>query len=493
MIRPSRRWTSRLAALPLGLLLGATAVPLVYVLAHVSGDLSLESSSFGQTLVFAVGGAAIATAAGGAIGMLIGMRRFPGRSGLLALSIMPIAAPPAYWWIGATRLMTALGSASGPVPAAIVAGLALAPVTLLLVYAAMRQIPSNLYESARVALPPTMRVFVVLLPLLCSALLGGFILTVILLLGESELPFLFGFRTVMTDIVTTFAQTFDVGRTVPVVVPLLMAILVMGALAAPPLMRTVLASSRGAHGVVPRRGSALLSLWAMAPAAGVVFAMFGYAWSLAGSPNGWPRVTIDLTTVGVSILEPVGCAWISLIVTIAAVYAVRRSRAMPALLCIGLTLFCVPAAIYAIGWLGLGQVVGGFAVPPSVAHTSRGVALATLGFAVGYSRLPQSLEAAAALVHVSPMKRAFIFVLPLVKWPLAATAALIAAVTYADRDVASLLLPPGASRLTLNLYLASANAPSSITGALALIAILGAAVTVATAAMGPALLWRRRG
>jgi ABC-type spermidine/putrescine transport system permease subunit II len=88
------------------------------------------------------------------------------------------------------------------------------------------------------------------------------------------------------------------------------------------------------------------------------------------------------------------------------------------------------------------------------------------------------------------VKRAFVFVLPLLKWPLAATAALIAALTYADRDVASLLLAPGASRLTLNLYLASANAPSSTIGALAIVAILGAAVTVCLTAMGPMLLWR---
>jgi hypothetical protein len=47
--------------------------------------------------------------------------------------------------------------------------------------------------------------------------------------------------------------------------------------------------------------------------------------------------------------------------------------------------------------------------------------------------------------------------------------------------------------LTLNLYLASANAPSSTVGALALVVLAGAAVTVILAAAGPALLWGRRG
>ena len=141
----------------------------------------------------------------------------------------------------------------------------------------------------------------------------------------------------------------------------------------------------------------------------------------------------------------------------------------------------------------MGQALGGLAIPPIVAHTSRAVALATLGFAVGYARLPTSLEDAASLVRVSAIRRAFVFVLPLMVWSLMAASALIAALTYADRDVASLLLPPGASRMTLNLYLASANAPSSTVGALALVVLAGAAVTVILAAAGPALLWGRRG
>jgi ABC-type Fe3+ transport system permease subunit len=189
----------------------------------------------------------------------------------------------------------------------------------------------------------------------------------------------------------------------------------------------------------------------------------------------------------------VACAWSALIVTLVAAYPARRSGAMRAFLWMGLLLFCVPAAIYAMGWLGIGQVLGGLAIPPIVAHASRAVALATFGFAVGYARLPTSLEDAAVLVRVSPIRRAFVFVLPVIVWSLMAASALVAALTYADRDVASLLLPPGASRLTLNLYLASANAPSATVGVLALLVLAGAAVTVVLAAAGPALLWCRRG
>ena len=494
MIRGRTAHRASLAALPMGLLLGLTSIPLIVLVAHISGDgLAVEWSSLGLTLGFAFGGAAVGTLAGGAIGVIHGTRASPGRGWLLALSVVPIAAPPAFWWIGATRLTSAWGNVNGPVAAAVVAGLALSPVTLLLVVAALRQMPSNLYEAARVALPPATRLRAVLLPLLGSPLAGGFVLTVILLLGESELPFLFGFRTVMTDVVTTFAQTFDVGKTVPLVIPLLLAILILGLLSARPLMRTVLTSSRGAHGVVRKPASAMLTLLAAAPAVCVLLSVGGYAWAIiAALPGRWPTVSIEPSTVVASIVEPVGCAWSALLLTIVATYSARRSRAMPALLWIGLVLFCVPAAIYAIGWLGVGQALGGLAVPPFLAHSSRAVALTTLGFAVGYARLPASLEDAAALVRVSPVRRAFVFVLPLIAGSLAAASALAAALTYADRDVAPLLLPPGASRLTLNLYLASANAPASTVGALALVVLVGAALTVMLAAAGPALVWGRR-
>ncbi len=220
--------------------------------------------------------------------------------------------------------------------------------------------------------------------------------------------------------------------------------------------------------------------------------MTGYAWALFAAPFiGWSRL-IDPPAIAPSILEPVGCAWMAMTLTLVAAYPARRSKAMHVCLWAGLFLFCVPAAIYAIGWLALGQAHGGVAIPPAVAHTSRAVALCALGFAVGYSRLPPSLDDAAALVPVSPFRKALLFVLPLMVPSLAASAALAAALTYADRDVASLLLPPGASRLTLNLYLASANAPSSTVGILALAVLVGAAATVVLAAAGPALILGRR-
>jgi iron(III) transport system permease protein len=484
-----------IAAAPFAVLLAVAAAPLMFLLARLSSTgIIIDAASLGPTLAFAVGGAAVATIVGGAVGVLAGTREYPARRSLIALSTILIAAPPAFWWIGALRVPLAWGNITGAGTAAFVAGVALSPVAILMVGAALREMPSNIYQAARVALPATVRVKAVLLPLLASSLAGAFLLSIILLLGESELPFLFGFRTVMTDVVTTFSQTFDVERTVPLIVPLLLTILVLGIAAGRPLMRTVLTSSRGAHGVIRTPAAIMLSLCAAAPVAFLLLSLAGYGW--AAIPALFvrqPVSSLKLSTALVSIAEPIAVAWIALLLAIGCAYPARLSRAMSGLLWVGLLLFCVPAAIYAIAWLRMGQLVGGVAIPGIVAHTSRAVGLAALGFAIGYARVPASLENAARLVPVSPARRALQFVLPLMVPSLAASSALIAALTYADRDVASLSLAPGASRLTLDFYLASANAPSTTVGVLAFVVLIGAAVAVTLAAAGPAVVWRRRG
>jgi len=475
-------------------LLALASAPLLYLLSRFETSAApFDSASLGPTVGFALGGAALASLVGGTAGALVAMRDFAGRRAMLALSVVLIAAPPAFWWIGAVRLPGApWRGLSGPSGAAIVAGLAFSPISLLLVYAALRELPANVYEAARVALATAPRFRFVLLPLLRPALAAGFLLTVILLLGESELPFLFGFRTVMTDVVTRFSQTFSVVAIVPLVLPIVLVVLILGLLAAGPLVRTLLASSRGSHGLLRRPAHMPAGFGAAAPAALTVFALAGYTWA-AGLPVRWPRVPTSLSTVAASILEPVGCAWLSLSLALLAAYPARRSPAMRHLLWAGLLLFCVPAAIFGIGWIGVGQALGGVTVPPFVAHSSRVLGLPALAFAVGYSRLPPSLEDAARLLPISAGRRAFVFVLPALLPSVAASTALIAALTYADRDVASLLLPPGASRLMLDLYLVSANAPSSTVGGLAFVVLAVGAFTVGLAAAGPALLWKRRG
>jgi len=331
--------------------------------------------------------------------------------------------------------------------------------------------------------------------MLRPAVIAGFLLTGILLLGESEIPFLFGFRTSMTDVVTTFSQTFDAVKTLPVILPLVVSVLVLGLLMVRPLVSVILPAVSGGRGVIRKPAGVIVGVSTLVLPALVALSLAGYAWAtITGAEGVWHRVPVGMSTVMVSIAEPVMCALASVGLAVLAAYPLRRSHAIRPLTMIGLLLFCVPTAVIAIGWIAVGQALGGISIAPAVAYVSRTIGLPALGLLTAYSRLPASLDDAARLVSLSPVRRAWALVLPLLVPSLAAAAALTAALIFADRDVASLLLAPGTSRLMLNLYLLSANAPSAVVGATALIVFAAGAAVIALAGAGPFVLRvRRRG
>jgi ABC-type Fe3+ transport system permease subunit len=282
---------------PAILLLGAAALPIAFLAARFATEPDIDVSALSQTLAFALLGAAAATIVGGALGILAGTLEIPGRRWLVAFSAALIAAPPAFWWIGFTRAAT-LPGVSGLAAGAALAGTMLAPIPLLLVLAAAREIPSNAYEAARLALGPATRVWFVLLPILRPALTGGFLLTAIVLLGESEIPFLFGFRTSMTDVVTRFSQTFDVGAVIPTVVPLLLTVLAAALLLIDPLFAVLLPSSRGGRGVIRKPAGAVASaaMYLLPVLVGV--SLSGYARAAASAaPDVWQRLPVDQSAV----------------------------------------------------------------------------------------------------------------------------------------------------------------------------------------------------
>src|SRR5262249_34206299 len=156
----------------------------------------------------------------------------------------------------------------------------------------------------------------------------------------------------------------------------------------------------------------------------LLISIAGYAWPLlSATPGSW-SARITASTIMVSIMEPVSSAWIAMLLAVLTVYPARRAAAMPYMLWASLLLFCVPAAVYAIGWIDAGQAFGGLVISPIVAYTSRAVPLCVLGFAIGYSKLPESLENAARLVCMPAVYRASALVLPLFAASLIAASAL---------------------------------------------------------------------
>ena len=136
MIARARAPLEVLCGLPLAVLLTASALPLVFLIGRFAVLPAVDLSSLAPSLAFAVTGAAVSAVVGGALGAVAGTLEVPGRRWAVGISAALIAAPPAFWWIGLTRLPVGWGSPSGALIGGGVAGLALAPITLLLVLAA---------------------------------------------------------------------------------------------------------------------------------------------------------------------------------------------------------------------------------------------------------------------------------------------------------------------------------------------------------------------
>lgn len=469
----------------------ASAAPLVALAARVRPEWGgFDTGALANSLAFACLGALVATLLGSGAAFLAGTSEFPLRRVLTATLVLPVAAPPAFWWIGWSHLPGVLRSAQGLVPAAVTSGWALAPVPFLLTLAAVREIPGAAWDAAHLALAPGARTVRVLVPMARSGMAAGFLLAAILLLGESEIPFLFGFRTTTTEIVTQFARTFDVTSVAPLVAPLLVVVLALGVAARRPLLTALLAAPKGRVGPFrrPLPAAAAVLLLIASPS---ILAFAGYVGPAGGDYAGASLRTLLGKAAFASVAEPVASAWLALLLGGGAAYLLRRSPRQPALLTAGLLLFCIPAAIWSIGWIELGQRLGGRTAPLVLAHVARLWGLAAIGLAAARSRLPGSLEQAADLVPVSPLRRAARLVLPPLAPSLAATAVLIAALVFSDRDAASLLLPPGAERLMLDLYLLAANAPAAAVGTLAIAVLLAGLVTALLAVLGPWAVLRR--
>lgn len=456
--------------------------------------MGIDGLSLAQSVLFAFVGATCAAAVGLAAGTTIGLCEFPGRRVATLFLIVPIAASPAFWWIGFARIPgVSLARVAGILPGSIFAGLCLAPVTFLLVLAAIREVPPSVYEAARLFLPPLPRFRRVLVPLLRSALAGGFLLTAILLLGESEIPFLFGFRTVMTDIITGFSRSFSLTSIAPMVVTLLILVLIVAGFAVRPIFRTLLAQSRSGSGAIRKPAISAIFL----AGAGILLVsapLAGYVLPVIRGPSLHSlKLPFNFETVAWSLGEPVVCAWITVLTGVMAGYSLRHSRFLVPLLTFGFVVFCIPAAVFGIGWIEIGRVLGNWTAPIVLVHASRLWGLALLSFAAAFARYPRSLADAAALIPVSRVRRALTFVLPSLAPSLGAISLLVSVLVFSDRDVASLMLPPGAERLMLDLYLFSANAPAQTLGILAIVTVISAVAAALVAAAGPWIVLRWRG
>jgi iron(III) transport system permease protein len=175
------------------------------------------ASAVAHTIEASLGASVVSTLVGGAFALVVGLTDVRGRAGLVFLLLTPLLVPPqisALAWIQLLAPGGLLGIAPGtPHPLygregiMFVMGLEHAPLVFLTVAAALRGLPRELSEAARVAgaRPPRI-VRTIVVPLTAAAFTGGFALAFVSSIGNFGVPALLGIPGRYTMLTTLIYQ-----------------------------------------------------------------------------------------------------------------------------------------------------------------------------------------------------------------------------------------------------------------------------------------------
>jgi len=215
---------------------------------HVFGDdrtLGLLRNSFW----IALGGALLALLLGVPMAWILVRTRLPGRTLIGALCLGPAILPPFFIALGGARhmqdaLIWAFGVQGGTLQilnSILVFGCVLFPLYVLLVGRALAAVPAGPYEAARLLGGPRAARRHVVVPAILPAVVGAFVLTLLLALTDFAVPDVLGFmlpaggtpsHVFATEILLQWKQQGNTGRAVATAAPfiVLTAVLLITAL-----------------------------------------------------------------------------------------------------------------------------------------------------------------------------------------------------------------------------------------------------------------------
>lgn len=485
----------------------------------------------GNSLVSAGASAVLATAIGAALAVLLERGNLPGQAWLRRLVLLPFLIPP---FIGAMAWMALLG-ANGPVnqllagwggPALDIFGAGGViwlltvhsyPMAYLVIAAALRAIPGNLEEAARIGGAGTLRVLGgVTLPLLRPGLLAAFVLSLVANLSDFGIPALIGLPeryTTLTTLVYRYLASATTTNPLPAVSAIGMLLLAL-ALVAVLAQRRLPGGTQLAAGTGAQRldfGGARLPLsvavwaWICVVCLVPLAALAAQALLPApGVPLAWENLTLQNisgalsapgTVAGVrnSVLLAGGaaliCALLGLLVALLLTRARHRSNAV---LDVAATLpQALPGLVIAVGWLLIAPILGIFNTPWVIlgAYVMAFVALVVQAVRAPLAAVPASLEEAARSAGAG-RARALLDVSARLALPAVATGAVVVFLTAVrELTISILLVAPGSQTLGVTIFnlqqAGDYNAASALALLVALAGIAGLSLTAAATARRP--------
>jgi iron(III) transport system permease protein len=372
------------------------------------------------------------------------------------------------------------------------------PIAAGFLLLALRAVPADLEETARLETSPWRSLLIAARPAASAALGAAGLLIFLLALTDFGVPSTFDLAVYPVELFAQFSGDYDTGAAVRMALPLLLVVLPLAAV-----------QHRGFRDLAPPSAASLprlpLSRW-QAPAVGFCLGLLLLS---AGIPLGVLVAEAgSLASYRQVALESGVAAWVSgWTSAAAAVTAVavalplallaerqlgRLSRPAAGTLSVLATVsYALPGALIAVALIRLlnrpgplGALYDSAAVLP-VAYLARFFPFAFQAVAPACRRLDPALFEAAAIDGASAVGRLLRIAVPASRGAMAAGAALVLLLSARELDVTLLLRPPGADNLALRIYDLFHYGPSAQVGALCVLT-----VALSALALAPLLLAR---
>jgi iron(III) transport system permease protein len=475
-----------------------------------------------NSLVSATASALAAVVVGTVFAILLERTDLPGRSVLRLLALSPLLAPPfvgAIAWLGIAGPTSPVnlwwrGMFGGPLwsiygadGVIMLLTLHSYPIAMLIVMAALRRIPTDLEQAARVGGAGPMRaVASITVPLLRPALMSSFILIAVGNLADFGIPSIIGLPeryVTLATLVYRYLQSGTVDEPLAVVATIGVVLLILAVTA---LLIDTLVGRRGweldsSSAVIERTslGRARIpwgiTMWILVLSLTVLPLLALLTQTLLrapGVPLTWENLTLDhLVRAMTSANALAGAANSAMLATLAAlicgmlglgigvVITRARGRASRGLGAVAMVPQAVPGIVIAVAWLVLAPSLGLFNTPwlILVAYVTSFTALVVQAVAAPLSATPASAEEAARIAGAGRL-RALVDISCRMALPAAVSGAVIVAVTAVrELTLSVLLLSPGSQTLGVAIFsFQQAGAFSTASAWSLIVAVLGIAV-----------------
>jgi iron(III) transport system permease protein len=479
-----------------------------------------------NTLFSSVLSAVLATAAGTVLAVLLDRTDLPGRNWLRAVILLPFLVPP---FIGAMAWMALLAPGGivnslrealfgvgqdwtvfGAHGVVLVLSVHSYPLAYLVIAVALRRVPPDLEDAARVSGASTVRVLRdVTLPLMRPGVAAAFLLTVVANMSDFGIPALLGLPERYTTL-TTLAYRYLASGAVANPLPMVSAIgvvLLLAALAVVLLQRrlpggTELSSAGTARPIRLGRArwplAALVLLGALVVCVVPLLALAAQALLPApGVPFTFENITPSIlvraatsdlalsglrTSAGLAVGAGAICAVLGL--AVASLVVRRRDSQGQAMDAVAILPQALPGLVIAVAWLLIGPTLGIFNTPWIIlgAYVMAFLALVVQAVRAPLASTPRSLEDAARLAGASPL-RALVDVVWRMGLPAAVIGGVVVALTAVrELTISILLVAPGSQTLGVVIYSLQQAGDYNTASALALLVALAGIAGLSLAA-----------